>query len=88
MQYLYDLGIKVIDWMQYIAKLFTLPMNSPEFIDFISGKEFTGLETGGGLLAKLIIPLAGNLTLLEFFMTTGLSIYVTITLVKFILPTS
>lgn len=96
MLYFYQLGDKLIVWLRSIANFFTIPMNSPEFMNMLglgsNPPGIIGAVTGSGGFAnpilRLLISFAGDLTFLEFFMSTGFFIFVAITLLKWILPTS
>lgn len=92
MQYFFDLGLKIMEWFKNIAHFFTIPMNSPDFISFLTpetGNVFLDAQFKLGSLPLYgILQLAGGVTFLEFFLSTGLSFFVAYTLLKWLLPTS
>lgn len=92
MLYFYQLGDKVIQWFTAIAKVFTLPMNSPDFQNLVFGstgvRALDVLLTPGRLIVEPLFSLFGSLTFLEFIMSNFILLFFTITIVKWVLPTS
>lgn len=88
----YKFGMSVVSTLSTVTKFFFTPMNDPAFADMLDVVDvpfwLSWLEAPGTLLIRWLSTNFVDLSLAQILISSFLPIFFTVTMIKWILPTS
>lgn len=88
----YKFGMSVVSTLSAVTKFFFTPMNDPAFADMLVVGDLPSwiswIQAPGALLIRWLSTTFVDLSLAQILISSFLPIFFTVTMIKWILPTS